>query len=78
MKGIKPLPIFTASRSFLLHCPENSEDLSEDHAVLYYDRIHRVVLGLQPDMTILFVESLNSCSVFNKSNNNLTISCCIA
>ena len=77
MRGITP-PYLTASRFFLLHCPENPEDLSEDHTVLYYDRIHRVVLRLQPDMTIFFVESLNGCSVFYKSYNNFTISCRIA
>ena len=53
------------TKSTVLHGPENAKDLSEDHALIHNDRIHRVVLGLQPKMSVLFVESLYGSSVLN-------------
>ena len=49
----------------LMHQPEDAEYLSEDNTVVDNDRIHRVVLRLQPYVTVFFIESLDSSTVFH-------------
>lgn len=56
------------------HSPEHAEDFTQDQAVIDDDGVHGVILGLKTNMTVLFIESLDSRSVLNESYNDLAVS----
>ena len=60
------------------HHPEDAEYLAQDHAIVHDDRIHRVILGLEADMSVFLVESLDSSAVLNERNYDFSVSCCSA
>lgn len=59
--------------SCLSEYPDDSVDLAEDLAGINDDGIHGVVLGLESDVIVLFVEGLDRCGIINECNNHFTV-----
>ena len=60
---------------WLLEETEHSKYLPKNLAVIYNDRIHRVILRLEAIVAIFFVISLHGRGVFNQGDYDVSIAC---
>ena len=52
---------------------ENTNDLSENLAIWNNDRIHRVILRLKADITVLLIKGLNSSGILHQRDDHLAV-----
>ena len=58
----------------MLHKPKDTEYLSDDlKMILHNDRVHAVVLWLEPDISLFSVKPLDGCGVVNHRDDNVTV-----
>ena len=53
--------------------PHHSEHTSDHLAVVYDDRVHRIVFRLQTDVILFFIETFYCSFVIDTCYNNITI-----
>ena len=52
---------------------ENTNDLSENLAIWNNDRIHRVILRLKADITVLLIKGLNCSGILHQRDDHLAV-----
>ena len=52
---------------------EYAEYFSQNLAVVYDNRVHAVIFGLEPDMTVFLIKSLNGSGIVNKRYYHVSI-----
>ena len=60
-------------KSLLAVESEHAEDFSQNLAIINNDRFHRIVFGLQTDMSVFFVKSFDGSGIVNKRDHRIAV-----